>query len=447
VKSLFEENPDSLLIPLAERMRPKSIEKFAGQEHLLGEGKPLSALIKSGEIYNMILWGPPGTGKTTLAGLIAAETNSTMIQLSAISSGVKDVRDAIAEAKHRLETSLVKTILFIDEIHRFNKAQQDSLLNATEKGWIILIGATTENPSFEIISPLLSRSRVFVLEPLSKGNLEKILNNAISEDLFLSQFEIEIEDKNFLFEISGSDARKMLNGFELAVKLGAKENKAELSNELLKQSFQVNYIKYDKNREEHYNVISAFIKSMRGSDPDAAVYWMARMIDGGEDPKFIARRMIVLASEDIGNADPQALNVACNAFHAVNFIGMPEASIVLSQAAVYLALAPKSNASYMAIKNALDEVKNNPVPDVPLHLRNAPTKLMKDLYYGRDYQYDHDFENHFSGQSFLPPELKDKEFYIPTVNGFESELKRKLEILRKIRSEKNSEKRYGSGKK
>lgn len=324
---------------------------------MLGEGKPLSALIKSGEIYNMILWGPPGTGKTTLAGLIAAETNSTMIQLSAISSGVKDVRDAIAEAKHRLETSLVKTILFIDEIHRFNKAQQDSLLNATEKGWIILIGATTENPSFEIISPLLSRSRVFVLEPLSKGNLEKILNNAISEDLFLSQFEIEIEDKNFLFEISGSDARKMLNGFELAVKLGAKENKAELSNELLKQSFQVNYIKYDKNREEHYNVISAFIKSMRGSDPDAAVYWMARMIDGGEDPKFIARRMIVLASEDIGNADPQALNVACNAFHAVNFIGMPEASIVLSQAAVYLALAPKSNASYMAIKNALDEVK------------------------------------------------------------------------------------------
>lgn len=437
MKSLFDDNQNTSLIPLAERMRPDSLENFAGQKHLLDEGKPLQMLIKSGEISNMILWGPPGTGKTTLANIIASETKSIMISLSAINSGVKDVRDAIEQAKNRLKTTSRKTILFIDEIHRFNKAQQDSLLNATEKGWIVLIGATTENPSFEVISPLLSRSRVYVLEALTKEELRDILDNAILNDEYLSKLKIEIEDFDFLVSISGGDARKMLNGFELAVKIAGKNDNVKITNELLKQAFQVNYIKYDKNREEHYNIISAFIKSMRGSNPDAAVYWMARMLEGGEDPKFIARRMIILASEDIGNADPNALTVAVNAFHAVNFIGMPEASIVLSQAAIYLAMAEKSNASYMAIKAALDTVKNSPAFDVPLHLRNAPTKLMKDLNYGKEYKYDHDFDEHFSGQNFLPDEIKDKEFYHPFDSGKEAELKIKIDKLRKKRKSKN----------
>ena len=338
-----------------------------------------------------------------------------------------------------MKTTSRKTILFIDEIHRFNKAQQDSLLNATEKGWIVLIGATTENPSFEIISPLLSRSRVYVLEALTKEELREILDNAILNDEYLSKLKIDLEDFEFLVSISGGDARKMLNGFDLAVKLATKKdsNEVVITNEIIKQAFQVNYIKYDKNREEHYNIISAFIKSMRGSNPDAAVYWMARMLEGGEDPKFIARRMIILASEDIGNADPNALTVAVNAFQAVNFIGMPEASIVLSQAAIYLAMAEKSNASYKAIMNAFDTVRNEPAYDVPLHLRNAPTKLMKDLNYGKEYKYDHDFDEHFSGQNFLPNEIKDKEFYHPSDSGKESELKIKIEELRDKRKSDN----------
>lgn len=432
MKSLFDDNQDTSLIPLAERMRPVKLEDFAGQDHLVSEGKPLRKMIESGELANMIFWGPPGTGKTTLAGIIANESGSEMIRLSAISSGVKDVREAIERADYKQKKTGKRTILFIDEIHRFNKAQQDSLLNATERGIVNLIGATTENPSFEVISPLLSRSRVFVLEPLNEKDFTKILKSAISKDEYLSQYEIEIEDVNFLFSLSGGDARKMLNGFDLAVKLEERDDskKIFISNEKLKEAFQVNYIKYDKNREEHYNIISAFIKSMRGSDPDAAVYWMARMLEGGEDPKFIARRMIILASEDIGNADLNALTVAVNAFHAVNFIGMPEASIVLSQAVTYLASAPKSNSSYKAISNASDLVKNSPAYDVPLHLRNAPTKLMKDLNYGADYVYDHDSKDHFSGQDFLPPEIKDMKFYFPSEQGDEKKIKDRLEKLR-----------------
>ena len=415
-------------VPLAERMRPLNLENFAGQNHLIGHGKPIRIMIENNEPASMILWGPPGVGKTTLALIISNLVKSDFIQLSAISSGVKDVRDAIAKAEFNLKQKNRKTILFIDEIHRFNKAQQDSLLQSSEKGTIILIGATTENPSFEVISPLLSRSRVFILEELTKDDFLKIIENTLSNDIVLSKLKINIEDKDFFIGLSNGDARRLLNGLELAVNLTKPDNNGlvNLTNEIFKEAFQTNYIKYDKNQEEHYNIISAFIKSIRGSDPDAAVYWLARMLKGGEDPKFIARRMIVLASEDIGNADPYALTLATSAFTAIDYIGMPEATLVLSQTAVYLAGCPKSNASYMAVSKAKGDVENLPAFDVPLHLRNAPTKLMKDLNYGSDYKYAHDFEGNFIEQQYLPDELKDKVYYSPSENGEEKKIKERL---------------------
>lgn len=427
MSDLFEitDNIDS---PLAERMRPRILNDFAGQKHLVGEGKPIRLMIEQNDVVSMILWGPPGVGKTTLSLIIANSVNADFIQLSAVSSGVKDVRDAIEKAGKSQKYYQKKTILFIDEIHRFNKAQQDSLLHSVEKGLLILIGATTENPSFEVISPLLSRCRVYVLEELNKSDFELIIDNAFRTDEVLKQEKIFIPDRNFLIRLSNGDARRLLNGIELALKLCIrdKDGASVLTNEILKEAFQTNYIKYDKNQEEHYNIISAFIKSLRGSDPDAAVYWLARMLKGGEDPKFIARRMIVLASEDIGNADPYALTLATNVFTAVNYIGMPEARIILSQAATYLASCPKSNASYMAIENASGDVKDLPAYDVPMHLRNAPTKLMKELGYHKGYKYAHSFENHFVDMQYLPDELKDKIYYNPTDIGAEEKIKKSL---------------------
>lgn len=422
-------------IPLAERMRPETLNDFAGQKHLIAEGKPIRIMIEKNEPSSMILWGPPGVGKTTLALLIANLVKAEFIQLSAISSGVKDVRAAIEKAEFNLKRKGSKTILFIDEIHRFNKAQQDSLLQSAEKGTIILIGATTENPSFEVISPLLSRSRVYILEELTKDDFYFIINNVLENDKILNKMKIEIDDRDFLIMLSNGDARRLLNGIELAVKLTRPDDKniIHLTNEIFKETFQTNYIKYDKNQEEHYNIISAFIKSVRGSDPDAAVYWIARMLKGGEDPKFIARRMIVLASEDIGNADPYALTLATSAFTAIDYIGMPEATLVLSQTATYLASCPKSNASYIAISKAKQDVNENPPFDVPLHLRNAPTKLMKDLNYGKEYKYAHDFENNFTEQQYLPDELKDKVYYEPSENGMEAKFKKRLIELWKKR--------------
>ena len=433
--NLFEDKKAKNLIPLAERMRPEDLSEFAGQDHLIGPGKPVRIMIENKEPASMILWGPPGVGKTTLALLIAKLVKSEFIQLSAVSSGVKDVRDAISKAEFNLKQKGRKTILFIDEIHRFNKAQQDSLLHSSEKGTIILIGATTENPSFEVISPLLSRSRVFVLEELTKDDFKKIIVRTLTDDEILKDLKISIEDKDFLIGLSNGDARRLLNGLELAVKLSVPNEKGiiNLSNDILKEAFQSNYIKYDKNQEEHYNIISAFIKSIRGSDPDAAVYWLARMLTGGEDPKFIARRMIVLSSEDIGNADPYALTLATNAFTAIDYIGMPEATLVLSQTATYLASCPKSNASYIAVNKAKQDVKELPAYDVPVHLRNAPTKLMKELNYGKDYKYSHDYENNFTEQQYLPDELKNKIYYEPSENGTEAKFKKRLTELWKKR--------------
>jgi putative ATPase len=422
-------------IPLAERMRPQTLEEYAGQKHLTGINKPIRVMIERNEPASMILWGPPGSGKTTLALIIANSVKTEFIQLSAVSSGVKDVRSAIEKAEYNLFHKGKKTILFIDEIHRFNKSQQDSLLQSSEKGVIILIGATTENPSFEVISPLLSRSRVYILEELDKNDFRKITDNALEKDVILSSKKIEIEDKDFLTGLANGDARRLLNGLELAVKLTKPDEVGiiKLTNEIFKEAFQSNYIKYDKNLEEHYNIISAFIKSIRGSDPDAALYWLARMLRGGEEPKFIARRMIILASEDIGNAEPYALSLATSAFTAVNYIGMPEATLILSQTAAYLASCPKSNASYLGISSAKEDVNNLPPYEVPLHLRNAPTKLMKDLNYGKDYKYSHDFENNFTEQQYLPDELKDKIYYSPTENGREENIKKRLNQLWKKR--------------
>ncbi len=418
--------------PLSERVRPVALSEFVGQEHIVGEGKPLRIMIEKDKLASMIFWGPPGVGKTTLALLLAGHVNADFIQLSAVSSGVKDVRAALDKAKLNRTRLGKKTILFVDEIHRFNKAQQDSLLQSSEKGLIILIGATTENPSFEVIPPLLSRSRVFVLNELTAEDLRNIVNNAIRKDKILRNKKIEFEDLDLAISLSGGDARKLLNAVELAVNLvsGESDDKIYLNSETIKDAYQANYVKYDKNREEHYNIISAFIKSIRGSDPDAALYWLARMIEGGEQPEFIARRMIVLASEDIGNADPAALTVAVSAFTAIRYIGMPEGAIVLAQAATYLASCPKSNASYLGISAATEEVRKLPAYNVPFHLRNAPTGLMKDLNYGSGYEYPHDFEGHVSSQKYLPEELKEKIYYNPTRLGKEAEIS---EYLRKVR--------------
>jgi len=424
--------------PLAERLRPNKLEDFVGQKHLVGKGKPINLMLESKSIVSMIFWGPPGVGKTTLALLISKLVDADFIQLSAVSAGVKDVREAIDKAERSLKYYSKRTILFIDEIHRFNKSQQDSLLHSVEKGIIILIGATTENPSFEVISPLLSRCRVYTLEELGKTDFEKILKRAVGEDILLKDFKIKFEDEKFLISLSNGDARRLLNGLELAVKLaGADEDGVtNITNAILKDAFQTNYIKYDKNAEEHYNIISAFIKSLRGSDPDAAVYWLARMLKGGEDPKFIARRMVVLASEDIGNADPYAITMAVSTFSACEYIGMPEARIILSQCATYLACSPKSNASYMAISAAEGDVNTLPAYDVPLHLRNAPTKLMKELGYHKGYKYAHDFEGHYAEQLYLPEELRDKIYYNPSEMGREEKFKKYLDGTKRKKNKK-----------
>ncbi len=419
--------------PLAERIRPNSLSEFIGQTHLLSEGKSLRILIEKDEVPSMILWGPPGCGKTTLARLIAQHTKASFFQLSAVTSGVKEVRDIIEYAEKNIKHKNKRTILFIDEIHRFNKAQQDALLHSVEDGVITLIGATTENPSFEVISPLLSRCRIYILEPLSKHELIQILKNAITNDVYLRSQKIQIVDEviDYLILLSGGDARVMLNGFETCVKIAKpdKENEKQITREVVESAFQRKTLKYDKSGEEHYNIISAFIKSIRGSDPDAAVYWLARMLEAGEDPKFIARRMIILASEDIGNADPYALTLATSCFTAIDYIGMPEGRIVLAQTATYLASVPKSNASYKAIETAIEDVRNLPNEPVPIHLRNAPTKLLKELGYGEDYKYAHNYDNNFIEQQYLPDNLKDKVYYKPTESGREKTLKDRLNNL------------------
>ncbi len=415
-------------IPLAERVRPKTLGEFKGQENLLGKDKPIRQMIEKDTLSSFILWGPPGTGKTTIAKIIAQNTNSDFYQLNAVSSGVKDVRNVIEIAsKDKLINK--RTILFIDEIHRFNKSQQDALLHSVEEGVIILIGATTENPSFEVIPALRSRARTYVLEELSKQNLLDILENAIKKDEFLSQLNFGKIDKEFLIFLSGGDARLLLNIFEAAIVQESDSEKTEITKEVLENVVQRKNIIYDKAGEEHYNVISAFIKSVRGSDPDAAVYWLARMLEGGEDPLFIARRLVILASEDIGNASPNGLVLAEAAFEAVNKIGMPEARIILAQCTTYLASAPKSNSSYLAIDSALSDVKSEPLYNVPLPLRNAPTKLMKELKYGKEYKYPHDFENDFVKENYLPEELNKKQYYLPSENGQEKKIKDWLKFL------------------
>ena len=416
-------------IPLAERIRPVSLDEYVGQEHLVGKGSVLRNMIESGNLSSFILWGPPGVGKTTLANIISKQLDRNFFTLSAVSSGVKDVREVIAKAKDKNLFTPKTPILFIDEIHRFNKGQQDALLGAVEDGTIILIGATTENPSFEVISPLLSRCQVFVLKELGAKDLDTLLSRAIEKDSYLRNRKISLEEKDALFRYSGGDARKLLNVLEIVVTSIPEGEPVVITNELVKSRLQENMALYDKNGEQHYDIISAFIKSMRGSDPNAAVYWLARMIKGGEDPLFIARRMVILAAEDIGLANPNALLLAQSTFAAVQQIGMPEGRIPLSECAVYLATSPKSNSAYMAIDAALSLVEQQGDLSVPLHLRNAPTRLMKELGYHQGYKYAHDYEGNFTDLEFLPEEVSGSRLYNPAENKIEQEIRRRLKIL------------------
>ena len=407
-------------IPLAERIRPQKLEDYISQLHLVGPKGSLTQQISKGIIPSLIFWGPPGTGKTTLAQIIAQESNRPFFVLSAINSGVKDIRDVIDKAKQSGGMFTVKNpILFIDEIHRFSKSQQDSLLAAVEKGWITLIGATTENPSFEVIPALLSRCQVYVLNAFSKNDLLELLNRSIKTDVHLKSKSIKLKETEALLRLSGGDGRKLLNIFELVINASA-DDKIVITNEIVMHLVQKNTVLYDKTGEQHYDIVSAFIKSIRGSDPNGAVYWLARMIEGGEDVKFIARRMLILSSEDIGNANPTAFIMANNCFQAVATIGYPESRIILSQCVIYLATSPKSNASYIAINDAQKLVKQTGDLSVPIHLRNAPTKLMKELGYGEDYKYAHNYDNNFTEQEFLPNEISETVFYEPGNNSREN---------------------------
>lgn len=411
--------------PLAERMRPKSLEDYIGQQHLVGPGKVLRKMIDSGVVSSFILWGPPGVGKTTLAMIIAEQLKRPFYVLSAVSSGVKDVREVIQKAEGQRFFNTPNPILFIDEIHRFSKAQQDSLLAAVEKGTVTLIGATTENPSFEVISPLLSRCQVYVLKSQEKKDLEDLIDRAVAKDYYLSKRNITVKEKEAMISYSGGDARKLLNILELVVN-GLGEGDIVIDNEAVHRELHENPLMYDKDGEQHYDIVSAMIKSIRGGDPNAAVYWMARMLQGGEDPKFIARRLIISAAEDIGLANPNAILIANTCFEVVHKIGMPEARIPLSECVIYLATSPKSNSAYLAIDAAIATVKQTGNSPVPLHLRNAPTKLMKDLNYGQDYKYPHDYPGNFVEQPYLPEELKDKKFYQPQQNAQEVKILERL---------------------
>jgi len=430
---LFENQNNDIKIthikPLAERMRPQTLDDVIGQKHLVGDDAPFRKFIATNRIPSMIFWGPPGVGKTTFAGIIANSTQMNYKRISAVEAGVKDIRQILAFA----ERSSKPNLLFIDEIHRFNKSQQDSLLHAVEKGIITLLGATTENPSFEVNSALLSRTQVYKLKDLTEENLIELIDRAIEKDIILKELKIEIVDKNHFVRISNGDARTVLNALESAVSTFGEDNNIRITPNILENILQARTTKYDKKGEEHYDTISAFIKSMRGSDPDASIFWLAKMIDAGEDPKFIARRMVIFASEDIGNAEPNALRVALSTFDAVNLIGMPECRINLAQGVTYLASCPKSNASYLAIDLALADIKKGSNLTVPLHLRNAPTKLMKDEGYGIDYKYPHSYEDNFIEQSYFPRDMNAKKYYNPSENGKEKSIKLKLDTLWKKR--------------
>ena len=421
--------------PLADRMRPVSLDDYIGQEHLVGPNAVIRKMVLSGSLSSFILWGPPGVGKTTLASIISKQLDRPFYSLSAVQSGVKDVRETIEKAKKNQFFNKPNPVLFIDEIHRFSKSQQDSLLGAVEQGIVTLIGATTENPSFEVISPLLSRCQVYILNSLSKENLEALLQRALEKDPYLKKLKIKIQENNAMLQYSGGDARKLLNTLEVVVKSESSsdefntEQVIKITDDMVTDRLQENMALYDKNGEMHYDIISAFIKSVRGSDPDAAVYWLARMLAGGEDVKFIARRLLILASEDIGLANPNALLMATNCFQAVHMIGMPEARIILSETTIYLAASAKSNSAYAAINQALQTVQQTGNLSVPLHLRNAPTSLMKDLGYGEKYQYAHNYEDHFVRENYLPEELKSPGFYQPGENPREEEMRKRLEYL------------------
>ncbi|WP_312901751.1 replication-associated recombination protein A [Chryseobacterium taichungense] len=413
-------------IPLAEKLRPKTLDDVLGQEHLTGEKGTIRKMLQNNSLNSLIFWGPPGTGKTTLAEIISEQSGRKFYKLSAVSSGVKDVRDVIEDAKKQNLFSGKSPLLFIDEIHRFNKSQQDSLLHAVEKGWIVLIGATTENPSFEVVSALLSRSQVYVLKALSYEKLEELIDIALERFNRDEGTNFKVTEKEAMIQYSGGDARKLINSVELVLNQYKGSSKSDITNDDVLEVLQETMALYDKNGEQHYDIISAFIKSMRGSDPNGAVYWLARMLVGGEDIKFIARRMLILASEDIGLANPNALVIANNCFQAVNVIGNPEARIILSETAVYLAVSPKSNSTYMAINEAMALVKKTGNLPVPLHLRNAPTKLMKDLDYGKEYKYAHSYEGNFVDQDFLPEEIKDVKLYEPGNNATEKKIYEEL---------------------